>query len=779
MRTKDFMRRGDGSAKVPRSVQEAIPVEAVYPDGIFRVGRERYSRCYRFTDINYAVAGDADKERMLEGYAAILNSLDLAATTKITIHNRKRDWVRFEDEVLLKKRGDGLDGQRREYNRILTEKARQGNGLVQEKYVTVTVDKRSVEEARSYFARTGAELSARFRAVGSVLTEMDTDERLKILHDFYRAGEEQWYRFDLKDAMRKGHDFRDGICPDTLEFRSGYFRMGERYGRVLYLKEYASVLEEVLLTELGELRQNLMLSLDILPVSASEAVREAENLLLGIETNIAGWQRRQNRNNNFAAMVPYDLQQQREEMREYLDDLTVRDQRQLLTVLTLVHTADTLEQLDRDTRAIQDVAGNRFCTFSVLRYQQAEGLNTALPVGVRRIDALRTLTTGSAVALLPFRVQEIEHRGGVYYGQNLLSRNMILADRHRLLNGNAFILGVSGSGKSFAAKQEILSEMLATDADILIVDPENEYGALTRALGGETVRIAASSPHHLNAMDLNPDYADGADPVVLKSEFLLSLFELLMEGQRPGPMEKSILDRCAANVYRDYLRRGCTGPVPTLKGFREELLRQPEREAASLALALELFARGSLDTFAYPTNVDVRSRLVCFDIRELGPQLMPVGMLVVLDAILNRITANRAAGKKTFVYLDEIYLLFRQEHSANFLYTMWKRVRKYGACLTGVTQNVTDLLESHTARAMLANSEFILMLNQAAVDLTELSDLFGISETQAGFIRGTPAGTGLLKIGSALIPFEDRFPKESPLYGLMSTGPEENRPDAP
>ena len=528
-----------------------------------------------------------------------------------------------------------------------------------------------------------------------------------------------------------------------------------------------------MVAELTDLNRNLMMSIDIVPVPTDEAVREAESRLLGVETNITNWQRKQNQNNNFSATVPYDMEQQKKEMKEFLDDLTTRDQRMMFAVLTMVHTADSKEQLDNDTEALLTTARKHLCQFAVLKYQQMDGLNTAMPFGTRKIDAFRTLTTESLAVFIPFRVQDIYHENGIYYGQNVISKNMIIADRRQLLNGNSFILGVSGGGKSFAAKGEIENIILSSNADVIIIDPEREYSQLVKALGGEIINISATSPSHINAMDMNKEYGDGANPVILKSEFIMSLCEQLIGGTNLGAKQKSIIDRCTASVYRDYQQRGYTGTVPTLQDFRAELLKQDEPEAKEIALAIELFTHGSLNTFAKPTNVDTDNRLICYDILDLGKQLMPIGMLVVLDSILNRITQNRAKGKQTFIFIDEIYLLFQHEYSANFLFTLWKRVRKYGAYATGITQNVDDLLQSHTARTMLANSEFLIMLNQASTDRIELAKLLNISDLQLSYITNVDAGHGLIKVGSSLVPFANKFPKNTKLYKLMTTKPGE------
>ena len=478
--------------------------------------------------------------------------------------------------------------------------------------------------------------------------------------------------------MRKGHSFKDFICPDTIEIESDYFKFGNRYGRVIFLKEYASYIKDSMVAELTDINRNMMMSIDVIPVPMDEAVREAENRRLGIETNITNWQRRQNANNNFSAIIPYDMEQQREQSKEFLDDLITRDQRMFLSVLTMVHTAETKEQLDNDTEALLTTARKHLCQLAVLKFQQIDGLNTTMPFGTRKIDALRTLTTESLAVFIPFRVQEIRHENGIYYGQNVISKNMIIADRRKLLNGNSFILGVSGSGKSFTAKEEIVSTILRdANADVIVIDPEKEYSPIIKALGGEVIKISATSSNHINAMDMNSEYGDGANPIILKSEFILSLCEQLIGSNNLGAKQKSIIDRCTAQTYKYYQQGNYQGTPPTLQDFYEQLLRQSEPEAKEIALAIELFVNGSLNTFAKPTNVDTNNRLICYDILDLGKQLLPIGMLVVLDSILNRITMNRAKGRNTFIFIDEIYLLFQHEYSANFLFTLWKRVRKY------------------------------------------------------------------------------------------------------
>lgn len=759
---------GEGMT-VPKTVQNVIKIETVYPDGIFLVGKDRYTKTYKFTDINYAVESKKDKEEDFLRYSEILNSLENGVSSQITIVNRKLKTDELREIVLLELKNDGKDKYRSEINEMLLALANGANAIMQDKYITIGVQKKSPEEARTHLFRIGADLISHFSRLGSKCSELDLTERLRIIHDFCRPGECEGYRFDLRDTMRKGQDFKDYISPDGFEFHSDYFKSGNKYGRVLFIRDYPTYVKDSVVWELTDTNRNMIFNYDIIPVSTDEAQKFGERQALGVETNIANYQRKQNSNNNYTSVIPYDMEQQRKEIREFLDDLTNRDQKMFKVILTVMHTADSLEELDADTDAILATGRKHMCQIGTLKYQQFEGFNATLPIGINKISARRTLTTESLAVFMPFKVQEIQHEDGVFQGVNVISKNMIFVNRKLLLNGNCFILGVSGSGKSFTAKEEIISLLLATNADVMIIDPECEYRPLVEAMGGQSVTLSPTSKNHINCMDMNVNYADGADPIKLKSEFILSIFEQVIGKDNLGAAEKSIIDRCLKTVYASYVKRKFDGKVPTLLDLVKELKKQDEANASELALAMELFTSGSQDTFAKQTNVDVKNRLLCYDIHELGSQAQSIGMLVVLDNILNRITANRAQGRETYIFIDEIYLLFQHEYSANFLFTLWKRVRKYGAFCTGITQNVGDLLESNTARTMLSNSEFVIMLNQGSTDREELANLLQISETQMSFITNVDAGHGLIKVGAALVPFERSFPRNTELYKLMST----------
>ena len=764
---KQALKKDQEPYRVPKRVQDVIPIKCMWRDGIFLVGT-RYSKTFKFTDINYMVASQEAQKKLFLAYAALINSLDCGATTKITLNNRHLNRKNFADTVLMKLKNDYLDYYRMEYNDVIMSKATGGNGIIQEKYVTVSVCKKNIEDARAYFARVGAELTARFAALGAKVTEMDATEKLRVLHDFYRSGEEVYFHFDARDMMRKGHDFRDYICPDSIEKHSDYLMLGGKYARVIYLKDYASFISDQLVTKLTDQSRSMMLSIDIIPVATDEAVREVERKMLGVETNITNWQRRQNANNNFSAIVPYDMEQQRRETKEYMTDLTSRDQRMMLSVLTIVHLADTKAELDADTDALLKVAADHMCQMAVLRYQQLDGLNTALPIGTRKIDTFRTLTTESLAVFMPFKVQEIQEPGGIYFGENAISHNLILCNMKNLLNQSMMLLGIPGSGKSFFAKLLIVAIALSTKDDIIILDPEGEYTPLVKALGGSVMCFAVGGSDWLNAMAMEEGYGEGS-PVAFKSQFIMSLLKQIdPDGIRAH--HKSIIDRCVALVLQEQKK---TGKVPTLCTLREKLLEQPEQEARDLALTMELYTSGSLNIFAHETNVDTKNRIQSYDIHDLGEELKQPGFVTITDAMINRVNYNWAHGKKTHIFVDEFHIAYENEYSGNFFTSAWRQFRKRNAAPCAITQNVEYMLDSVQASTMVSNSEFVVMLNQAESDQERLSKLLNISPEQMSYVNGSEAGCGLMRYGSALVPFVNRFTVNTELYKLITTKPGE------
>lgn len=758
--------------KVPKSAQDVVDAEVIYKDGIFKIGN-KFTKTYKFKDINYSISSKDEKIGIFLDYSEFLNSLDSSTMAKITINNRKVNLKEFQDDILIPYKGDHLDRYRKEYNDMLLEKVSGIDGIIQEKYITITAFKKTIEDARSFFARATLELSSHFAKLGSACEELNAIERLRILHDFYRNGEEELFEFDLCDFSRKGHDFKDAICPRAPEFHHKYFKLGDKYGRVLFMANYAGYISDGFIAKLCDLNKSFMYSMDIITVPTDQAVKEVENRLLGIETNITNWQRRQNANNNFSAVIPYDMEQQRKEAKEFLDDLTVRDQRMMLGCITICHLADSKEELDNDSKTLMSIARSNMCDIQPLAFssRQLDGLSTVLPVGVNKLDIVRTLITESAAVFIPFRAQEVMDRRGIWFGQNAITNNLILCNKELLLNPNAFQLGVPGSGKSFLTKEQIIFIALSTDDDILICDPEGEYAPLVKELGGEVIQISAGSSTHINALDMEEGYGDSGNPIGDKSQFVMSLFEQL---DRDGikPIDRSIIDRCVALVFQDYYQ---TKQVPTLITLRKKLLEQPEPEARSLALKLELFTDGSLDVFAHETNVNVSSRIVSYDIFKLGKQLKTMGLLVITDAFINRVNTNWRKGKRTHVIVDEFHVVFENEESASFFNSAWRQFRKRDAFPIGITQNVEYLLDSVQASTMLSNSEFVVMLNQAYQDREKLAKLLNISDEQLSYITNAQSGCGLIKYGGNIVPFVNRFPKNTELYKLMTTKPSDRK----
>lgn len=752
--------------RIPKTTQDVIPVDTVYKDGIFKIGN-RYTKSYRFLDINYAIASKEEKTGLFLDYGDLLNSFDSSVMVKITVNNHKIDLHKFKEDILIPFKEDGLDEYRKEYNEMLLDKLKESDDIVQEKYLTLTVFKNNVEEARSYFSRIGTELSSHFAKLGSGCIELNLEERLKILHDFYRSDESE-FNFDMKDNMHKGHSFKDLICPLAPEFKHKYFKLDDKYGRVLYLSNYPRFIKDSIVSELCNLNKNMMYSMDLISIPTDEAVKEIERKLLGVNTNITNWQRRQNANNNFSAVIPYDMEMQREECKEFLDDLTIRDQRMMLCNITIVHLADSKEELDNDTELLKSVARKFMCDLSILYFssRQLDGLCTVLPIGLNRLNIIRTLLTESASVFIPFRAQEIADKGGIWYGQNAITNNPIFCNKECLQNPNAFVLGVPDSGKSFLTKEEIEFIIMRTDDDILICDPENEYSNIIRKFGGEVIEISAGSKDHINAMDMKDGYGDSGDPVRDKSQFIMSLIEQV---SRKGidDLERSIIDRCVRETYMEFER-------PTLKTLRAKLLEQQEKEAKALALKLEIFTDGSLDAFAHETNVDVDNRIVSYNIFKLGKQLKTMGLLVITDAMINRVNENFIKGKKTHIFIDEFHVVFENEQSAAFFNSAWRQFRKRDAYPTGITQNVEYLLDSVEASTMLSNSEFVVMLNQAYQDREKLGRLLNISDEQMSYITNAQSGCGLIKYGGILVPFVNKMPKGL-LYDLNTTKPSDRK----
>ena len=638
----------------------------IWKDGIF-LSEKTYSKMFRFDDINYQIAGSEDQSTMFLRYSKLLNSLDAGNLAQITIRNHKRNMVEFEHDVLFPMQADDLDEYRTEYNQILSEHANEDNGIVQEKYITITTtNQKDIQTVRNQFSRIATTLSSKMKELGSNLTAIDTRQRLRILHSFYRHGEEVQYAFDFRNAIRLGRDFRDYICPDSMEKQRDYLRIGKRYCRVLFFKSFASYISDAMIKEICDIDKDMFLTITVNPISMEEANHMADKQADRVDANIGKWQRSQNKNNNFSAILPYEYEQQRKECREFQEDIRTRDQRVFYTTITVAHVADTMEELEEDTESIRRIAQNKMCQLVPLMFQQLDGLNTTLPFGVKKIEADYTMTTEALAAFIPFNTRDVNHPHGIFYGKNVVSGNMILVNRLMLKNGNSFILGTSGAGKSMFGKNEIISLMLNSDADIIVIDPDREYRTLIEELGGEVINLSETSENHINAMDFRQAYDESVENAIkIKQSFVLSLCEEII-GSAIDSKARSLIDRCSGNIYRKYLKSGQKGSMPTLRDLYSELMQQQEQLGKDIALEIELYAKGSLNTFSEQTNVNTQSRLLCYDIHDMEEDLMTVGMLVVLDNIMNRISQNREDGKKTFIFIDEIYLLFQHPYTFKF-----------------------------------------------------------------------------------------------------------------
>ena len=758
---------GKEKYQIPRSVQDLIPVRTIWEDGIFLTS-QGYSRTWKFSDINYSTGSERQKEDLFMRYRNLLNVLDPDSVSKITIRNRRQDPGELERSFLFPYKNDGMDLYRKEYNDMIMSSAADPAGKVQDRYITVTADRRSVEEARSYFARTEQELGAAFSDMGSVLTPVGAEEKLRILHSIYRG--EEMFPFSIRKEAAFGEDFRNIIAADSTEITPDHIKLGDRYFRTFFLKYYANAISDDFLMALTDISPCMTVSADIIPVPTETAIKEAESRLLGIETNITRWQRRQNRSGNYSAGVPYDLLLQREETKQFLEDLVSRDQRMMLTVITVMISSESLKELDEISEALMSFGRSRMCQIAPLRFRQREGMDTALPIGICRADAFRTLVTDSLAVFMPFRVQEIMDKGGICIGMNAVSGNLLICNREKLLNQSAFLLGVPGSGKSFCAKMMIMSLLLNTDDDIMICDPEGEYLPIAEAAGSASQVMSISAR---GGCRLNPMFVEGGKPdreiLAMKSELILSLIERI-ESRPLGPKHRSVVDRCIRKVYSGCRKKG---EIPTMRHLTEELLAQKEPEAAEIALSLELYTTGSLAIFSGEDAEGPSGRLTVFDISELEENLKAAGLLIITDTMLNRVNENSRKGRRTHIFIDEFHVVFSNEHSAEFFSSAWRQFRKRSAFPTAITQNVDTLLESAQARTMLSNSEFLVMFSQAPSDRERLASLMNISEEQQRYISNSVPGSGLLRYGGTMVPFVNRFPSDTSLYKLMTTTPGE------
>ena len=771
--------KGDGKA---HTAQQTIPYLAMYPDGICKVTEKKYSKSIAYDDINYQLAQADDKTAIFENWCDFLNYFDATVSVQLSFINRGTRSGGAEEVIAIPAQNDAFNSIRTEYADMLKHQLAKGNnGFVKSKYITFSVEADNLNAAKARLARIETDILNNFKVLGAAARPMTGYERLEALHSvFHPEGEP--FRFSWDWLTPSGLTTKDFIAPSSFRFGDGRtFRMGRKLGAVSFLEILAPELNDRMLSDILDLENGIIVNLHIRSIDQSEAIKTIKRKITDLDKMKIEEQKKAVRSGYDMDIIPSDLATFGSEAKNLLQDLQSRNERMFLLTFLVVNMADTKRKLDNDIFATAGFAQKNNCALTRLDYLQEAGFMSSIPLGENLIPIQRGLTTSSTAIFIPFITQELFQRGAaLYYGLNALSNNMILCDRKQLKNPNGLILGTPGSGKSFAAKREMTNAFLITDDDIIICDPEAEYFSLVQRLGGQVIRLSPAGkgmdgkPQYVNPMDINLNYSEDDNPLALKSDFILSLCELVIGGKEGlQPVEKTVIDRAVRNVYRPFLADPDPAKMPILGDLYNELLKQPEPEAARIAAALELYVSGSLNVFNHRTNVELSNRLVCFDIKQLGKQLKKLGMLIVQDQVWNRVTVNRAEKKATRYYMDEFHLLLKEEQTAAYSVEIWKRFRKWGGIPTAITQNVKDLLSSREVENIFENSDFVLMLNQAAGDRAILAKQLNISPQQMKYVTHTEAGEGLIFYGNVVLPFIDRFPTDTELYRLLTTKPEE------
>ena len=759
------------------SAQKTIAYKEMARDGICRVKDKCYSKTIRFSDINYQLAQNEDKNAIFENWCDFLNYFDSSIHFQLSFINHKSSMKEFEKVVRIRPANDDFDEIRMEYAQMLKRQLAKGNnGLVKSKYITFSIEADSIREAKPKLERNESDILNNFKILGVPAVSLNGTERLQILYETFNPEETSDFRFDYDSMLRTGLTTKDYVAPTSFVFKDGKtFQMGNTLGAVSFLQILAPELTDKMLAEFLDMDKNLIVNLHVQSVDQLKAIKLVKSKVTDINRMKIEEQKKAVRSGYDMDIIPSDLNTYGGEAKRLLEDLQSRNERMFLVTVLFLNTARTKQELDNAILQTAGIAQKYNCMLRRLDYQQEEGLMSSIPLGVNHIPIKRALTTTSTAIFVPFTTQELFMEGeSLYYGLNALSNNMIMVDRKKLKNPNGLILGTPGSGKSFAAKREITNAFFVTQDDIIIGDPEGEYYPLVHALGGQVIHISPTSKDYINPMDINMDYSDDDNPLGVKSDFILSLCELVM-GSRNGieAEEKSVIDRCLPLVYQKYFSDPIPENMPVLGDLYNCLRAQKEPQAQRIATALEIYVNGSLNVFNHRTNVELNNRIVCFDIKELGKQLKKLGMLVVQDQVWNRVTINRGSRKSTRYYIDEFHLLLKEEQTAAYSVEIWKRFRKWGGIPTGITQNIKDLLASREIENIFENSDFILMLNQAAGDRQILAKQLNISPYQLSYVTNSGEGEGLLFYGSTIIPFKDKFDKSLKLYSLMTTKPEE------
>ena len=770
--------RANRTDKKEKSAQDSIPYERMWPDGICRVSDGHYTKTIQFQDINYQLSQNEDKTAIFEGWCDFLNYFDSSIKFELSFLNLAASKETFARAISIPLQGDDFDSIRVEYMTMLQNQLAKGNnGLIKTKYLTFGIDADSIKSAKPRLERIETDILNNFKRLGVSAETLDGKARLAQLHGIFHMDEQLSFRFDWDWLPSSGLSTKDFIAPSGFEFRTGkQFRMGKKYGAVSFLQILAPELNDRMLADFLDMESNLIVSLHIQSVDQIKAIKTVKRKITDLDKSKIEEQKKAVRAGYDMDIIPSDLATYGAEAKKLLQDLQSRNERMFLVTFLVLNTADTPRQLDNNVFQASSIAQKYNCQLTRLDFQQEEGLMSCLPLGINQIEIQRGLTPSSTAIFVPFTTQELFQNGkeALYYGINALSSNLIMVDRKLLKNPNGLILGTPGSGKSFSAKREIANCFLLTTDDVIICDPEAEYAPLVERLHGQVIKISPTSTNYINPMDLNLDYSDDESPLSLKSDFILSLCELIVGGKEGlQPVQKTIIDRCVRLVYQTYLNDPRPENMPILEDLYNLLRAQEEKEAQYIATALEIYVTGSLNVFNHQSNVDINNRIVCYDIKELGKQLKKIGMLVVQDQVWNRVTINRAAHKSTRYYIDEMHLLLKEEQTAAYTVEIWKRFRKWGGIPTGITQNVKDLLSSREVENIFENSDFVYMLNQAGGDRQILAKQLGISPHQLSYVTHSSEGEGLLFYGSTILPFVDHFPKDTELYRIMTTKPQE------
>lgn len=780
--------------KVPKTSQSTIPYRAAYDNGIIEIEQGIFSKSYFIDDVNFKIASQNDQDDIFLKYGDMLNMFDHNEKIEVTVFNRSVVREKFEQEVLMENKYDGLDEYRQESNEILLEKMSEGkNNITKERYLTLTIEAKDYDDAVNTFVHRDAEISAAIKRInGSETSPLNLTERLSVLYDIYNPNASEPLAlqkvikgktvssFDVEELKKQGLTTKDAIAPTVIRFNNDNTLLGETYAQTLFLQGLPSFLSTDFMSELNDLPFNLLTTVHFNSMRQDKAMSLIKRQIVNINSNVIDKQKRASKSGYSADLISPELLRAKDEADKTLSDMTSRNQKMFYVTFVLTHFADDIEMLKEQLTQILTVSQKHMVRLAKLNMQQEVGFNASLPLGVNKLETKRLLTTETASLFIPFSAQELSQNGGIYYGLNAVSHNLILFDRTKSQNANGIILGTPGSGKSFSAKREIISVLLNTNDDVYIVDPEREYAPLAELFGGEVVRIAAGSKVYLNPMDMDLNYANDDDPVTLKADFICSLCETILGGKYGlSQSQNSIIDRCVRQIYQPYLNWLNQHPekgscdlkhMPTLRLLYDVLLRQPEPEAKQIALALERYATGSLDTFAHTTNVDVKKRFVVYDIKDVGSGMKEMGLQICLNDIWNRTISNKQKyNKRTWFYIDEFYLLTQTDSSAKFLQEIFKRTRKWGGVPTGITQNVEDMLVSKEARSIIANCQFVMMLNQAPTDKQELAKMFNISPAQLSYITNADTGQGLIYTGKSIVPFIDKYPTNTKTYAAMTT----------